>query len=491
MSASFAPAVSDLYQARANLDLFRDLALGQKLEYDRQSGKFTTYSGNGFGRTMGNLFKGQNNLQSVRNDELFKTPIVETFQKLLNFVDVDELAAGRAGLEVLRQTYERDRNQAKQEKLAETLSAVDTVIASRDSTTASRFRMIGDLLKHYYQAGDARVQQFTKNDIRMISAVFQNDRLMRASESRVYNDDNKGGVGRMRELIYDMITEIEGVGQIEALMGRQFRQWYDSLPRPAGYEIYAQDRNRHDQFMALLNNPSDPRPRNYNSFLWFKPASNLRMDATYRFYLCPDMLEINKLINALVTIFAGEKISKLSGFKIQMDFDMQFKRRERVVVYLSATCTEAEAVEFARQIKSRAGGILQPDGRVLGSREVAPNIFMLLEPGNLSLGMYENDRTGKINNFNQTQQSANSLRAELLTMAYINWRSDYSFRNGGDGCDFSSMARNTRDKEFFIFLKYVTAAFLSDNPQLNGTDMQNAGQLGDLPIQRRQHNRVA
>jgi len=110
MGVSYAPAVSDLYQARANLDLFKSLAPGQKLEYDRQTGKFTTYSGNGFNRTMGNLFKSQADVQSVRNDALFKTPIIETFEKLLNFVTVDELNAGKNGLIVMRETYHRDRN---------------------------------------------------------------------------------------------------------------------------------------------------------------------------------------------------------------------------------------------------------------------------------------------------------------------------------------------------------------------------------------------
>lgn len=492
MGISYVPAVSDLYQARANLDLFKSLAPGQKLEYDRQTGKFTTYSGNGFNRTMGNLFKSQADVQSVRNDALFMTPIIETFEKLLNFVTVDELNAGKNGLIVMRETYNRDRNQAKLEKVNETIAAVEQLIASRDENAAARFTVTGDLLRHYYEAGDARVQQFAKKDITMINAIFQNERLMRASEARVYNDENKGGVSRMRELIYKMLTDIEGVDQLEALMGQRFKAWYDALPKPAGYEIKPQNQSAFDTFMALLNNPADPRPRNYTGFLWFKPIANSRSESRYRFYLCPDMLQINKLINALVAIFSGDQIRKLSGFKIHMDYDMQFKRRERVVVYLTDDCTEEQALAFARQIKSRVGGILSNDGRVLGSREVAPNIFMLLEPGNVSLGMFENDTNGQINNYNQTQQSANTLRAELLTMAYINWRSDYSFRNGGESCDFTGMARNIRDQEFFVFLRYVTAAFLAYNPQLNGTDMRNSGQLGNFPRQRRQHhNQVA
>ena len=173
MGVSYAPAVSDLYQARANLELFKNLAPGQKLEYDRQTGKFTTYTGNGFGRTMGNLFKGQNNVQSVRNDELFKVPVVETFQKLVNFVTPEELTSARQGLNVLSQTYERDKNPVKLQKVNETITAVDEVIATRDAHTAAKFNVTGDLLKKYFEASNSQVQVFTKDDINMMGIFFR------------------------------------------------------------------------------------------------------------------------------------------------------------------------------------------------------------------------------------------------------------------------------------------------------------------------------
>jgi hypothetical protein len=488
MGVSYAPAVSDLYQARANLELFKNLAPGQKLEYDRQTGKFTTYTGNGFGRTMGNLFKGQNNVQSVRNDELFKVPVVETFQKLVNFVSPEELASARQGLNVLSQTYERDKNPLKLQKVNETITAVDEVIATRDAHTAAKFTVTGDLLNKYFEASNSRVQVFTKDDIGMIRDIFQNDRLARMQESRVYNDANAGGVNRMREMIYTLLTTNEGVDRITALAGTRFKNWFAALPKPAGYIMEAQDKEAHATFMARLNDLNNP-PHSYTGFFHYK--LNRQLEVGYRLYLCPDMLEVNKVINCLVEIFSNDNRSKLHSFKFYMDYDMEFKRRERFVVYLASSCTEEEVAAFSRQIHRRVGSVLSNEGRVLGSSEPAPNVFMLKDPGAVSLGMAEGDMNqDRLTRFNQAKQTANGLRSELLTMAYINWRSDYSFRNGGETCDFNGISDNDRKKEFFIFLRYVTTAFLAYNPQLTGINMENPGQTGNFNPQRTR-NRVA
>jgi hypothetical protein len=104
-----------------NLNFFAGLKTSKadpKLEFNRATGLFSSYSGTGFTRMLGNKLNSNSFKQSVMNDSMFSDPIRDIFSDAAaNRVNVTLMRAALQGLERVARSYSGDP--AKSMKISE------------------------------------------------------------------------------------------------------------------------------------------------------------------------------------------------------------------------------------------------------------------------------------------------------------------------------------------------------------------------------------
>jgi len=103
-----------------NLNFFAGLKMSTaaiKLEFNKATGLFSSYSGTGFMRTLGNKFNSNSDKQSVMTDSMFSDPIRAIFSDAAaNNVDPGLMRDALRGLERVARSYSGDR--AKSTKIS-------------------------------------------------------------------------------------------------------------------------------------------------------------------------------------------------------------------------------------------------------------------------------------------------------------------------------------------------------------------------------------
>jgi len=98
-------------KCRQNLEFFAKLKPSKveiKLEFNKATGLFSSYSGTGFMRTLGNKFNSNNDRQSVTNDAMFSIPIREIFAAASQNAPLNLRIAALEGLEKVAKSYSGD-----------------------------------------------------------------------------------------------------------------------------------------------------------------------------------------------------------------------------------------------------------------------------------------------------------------------------------------------------------------------------------------------
>lgn len=473
--------------AKASLEIFKALNPNpdgdKKLIYSATQQRFTGISTSSLGRTFTNWGRAKGTENSIENDAFFKTPILKVFDELighLGSVTMMDLQLGLEGLKQLANSYNND--EAKKNKLADILNTVNNHILSYSNDLSSAKD------QHYYSnivnkaINSAEVKLIPISDQAILQTIFNMSKKPQRSLYDLLQDfigttENITSPDTSQEITYRKRLQVlaekdQCVGKISnvvyselqmikaANVSTPFENWCNSIYTAmynsdgkdfTGYTYFHTAKGLNivtldDRDKKLIEVPSDSLPQ--DDFLWFANEYSVRTD--YRLYLHPrDMLQIDKFIRAVKTIWqSGVDGASNISFKIVWKKDMNFNRRDLIIMYIQGDQNQWR--NLASRIKTELNdpNYLKAGMSVIDAKEHndTDDIHMSMEPGLISLGISPNDIGGRV----QTQHSASSIRAQLITMALLQWKLTFH----SQGYDKSNQETAYYEKHSFTTFKY-------------------------------------
>jgi len=474
--------------AKASLEVFKALNPNpdgdKKLIYSATQQRFTGISTSSMGRTFTNWGRAKGTENSIENDAFFKTPILKVFDELighLGSVTMMDLQLGLEGLKQLANSYNDDN--AKKAKFADIINTVNNHFLSYKSDLSSAKD------QHYYSnivnraIGSAEVQLIPLSDQVILQRIFNISKKSGRSlyillQEFIGTTENITSPDTSQEITYRIKLQLladkyQCVDKISSLVYRElqmikainvstpFENWCNSI-YTAMYNTDGKDRTGHTFFHSakslnivtwdvrdnkFIEVPSVNLPP--QDFLWFAKAGSSGV-ADYRLYLHPlDMLHIDKFIKAVKAIWQSrvDGVSNIS-FKIDWKKDMIFNRRDLIIMYIQGDQNQWR--NLATRIKTELNdpNYLKAGMSVIDAKEHndTDDIHMSMEPGLISLGISSKDIGGSI----QTQHSASTFRAQLITMALLQWKLTFH----SQGYDKSNEETAYYEKHSFTTFKY-------------------------------------
>jgi hypothetical protein len=496
--------------AKASLEVFKALNPNpdgdKKLIYSATQQRFTGISTSSIGRTFTNWGRAKGTENSIENDAFFKTPILKVFDELIGHLDsvtMKDLKLGLEGLNQLARSYNGDN--AKKAKLADIINTVNNHILSyeNDLSTAKD--------QHYYSniinkaIGSAEVQLIHHSDKMILKTIFNisNDKdrtLYKKLQDFIGTTENITSLDTSQEITYRIRLQLPAenekcVGEISDLVYKQlqfikaakvstpFENWCNSIYK-AMYNADGKDFTGHTYFhnnprlsivtwdlrnFKFIEVPSDSLPQ--DDFLWFAKAGSSG-GANYRLYLHPrDMSQIDKFIRAVKAIWQSgvDGVSNIS-FKIDWKKDMTFKRRDLIIMYIQGNQNQWR--NLATRIKTELNdpSYLKAGMSVIDAKEHndTNDIHMSMEPGLISLGISSKDIGGSI----QTQHSASMFRAQLITMALLQWKLTFHSQRYDKSDDETAYYKSY---SFITFMYFYVEALKGYRTHLDGMNWEIPG----------------
>jgi hypothetical protein len=181
---------------------------------------------------------------------------------------------------------------------------------------------------------------------------------------------------------------------------------------------------------------------------------------------------------------------------------MHFTAKDRMLLY---TKGKTKAEEIGVSISNDCSAYLISDGgaQPINTTKIGDGVYIAAEPGYVSTGIDEKEvnldghNKRPVNERNQMQQTVAGLTSNMICIALVNWYSDFKSRliggsnllNGNinsydsgnanpntlqyNSLDSMLADKNSMDREFKLFKKYLAIAMKTYQNQFDGNSMIN------------------
>jgi len=403
-----------------------------QLEFDKGTGLFSSYSGSGFTRTMGNMLSGGSK-QSVKNDDMFANPIKDVFMEaVLNGAGENKIKQALDGIVKLSNRYSNDKSKlAKIKQLIQDLRSLTGINLIQNTLS-------NELVIEFKTIDKKTV--LTDDDTDFTDKVWlQIESLLREIEQATrmnFNHQEKyQPYAYISNKIYSLYNAYQGGVKIGNL-----QDWVNSLPNIMNKGKQGLYLQHNEKFLEKNEIGQIVKNEKYGKdFIYYTIGRQSIGQQLWRIYLNFSSDHAGGILQFIL----NQKNSPIHSFKIAGPLAFH-KRADKVVVYIYG---RPEALRLAENLSANCDGFENPVPAM--TQKVHTGIALGIEPDYVETG-FSHD----VNPLTAKRQSYGSLRAQLITAALVHFYENAEYAQQIAGCEKSAYLGS---KE--IFEKWVAIAF--------------------------------
>lgn len=403
-------------QYMANLNFFAGLRnkTGKfQLEFNKEKGLFSTYSGTGFTRTFSNILSSRNEQQSIKNDAMFANPIKDVFMEgILNGVDKNMLKQALDGIVKVSKAYNDD--QSKSKKFDELIYDIRSLTGINVTNNLS-----SELYEEFKKIDPKTV--LSNEDIDFIDNKILKDievitKITQTALDKHHALDEKP-YAEIADSIYRRYNQVGGYMQPQIT---DMQSWVNSLPKiknkkgMEGLQLQHNEKFLTGNFGLIVENLGYGK-----DFIYYSIGVE-RPETVWRIYLnfLPEYAA--EILNYLLQ---KNNFYHIHSFKIAGPLAFEH-RVDKVVVYIYG---KGQATNLAKDLHDEIGikGAFTDPVPAMTNRQFS-GISIGVEPEEVETGF-----SHEVNPTKARRQSYGGLRAQLIAAALVHFcdNAEYTKRN--------------------------------------------------------------